>query len=574
LTLGAIAWEAAVSTDAEWRNHGGSFDGSIFHNFPPDVASPSVSDWIARVLLGKPNELMDCEWYEFEDNALLLLKRLAIDGGSKSVGFCAQDQSVRAGAAWLCEFACNHSIEAARVVGADTKETQQGQEENKFGESELERKKREAKVRALERMNAQAARFAQMMQIDAEDSEEEKEPIEVTPRDPLINEEEDQEMQGSRRQSFNRSEASFNSMTSVNSSPSPANTPPHPRESTAEREIPPRLLKNRPVCIICNEDHASIPRDIENGLEDEDGGKRKRSRRRTDRSNALAFVGYSQASTVLKGGGGTPPSGDNLSAMSSVRRFAGVHVALCGHAVHSECCESYLATVLHREERIIGRREEFKCPLCQRLSNCLVPFIDVGADWIDSPLKTARPDEEFMDLDDASDDEILAAIKGTNLKPPLQEFLSTTPWWIARDDASVVWDGQSAFVAAPPMVREGDVPMVRECDVDTGNDSPGDTTSAKPRRRSVRSLRKKELYAAWSAMMKTPRFIRRRQPQKTPSPEASMDNSGNASVPQPSPMVGGASAHILLIEDTSVGETQVWRRFMDLVSGKFRVFAC
>jgi hypothetical protein len=546
LTLGAFAWESATPSD--WRQHGGSYKGSVFYK---NVSQPRTSDWIAKTLLANPAQIMDCNWYQGEEVALLLLKRLSMDGGSKSVGFIAQDQAVRAGAAWLCEFACKHNVDASKLLGANRTEETNGAEDT--GETDMDRKKREAKARAMERMNAQAAQFAAMMNIDTEDSDDEKEPIETTRRDPLIlasQEDEDETDRGGRRlssTSFGGSEASFVSSTSIGSDKSPTRQRVEAKDFN-DKAAPPRLLKSRPVCIICNEDNTNASRDPETGPDDDGSGNRKRSRRRTDRNNALAFVGYAQPSTVLKGGGGTPPSNDDHSSLSSVRRFVGIHVALCGHAVHGECCESYLAMVLHRDDRIVGRREEFKCPLCQRLSNCLVPFIDVGVNWVDPPFgyfeDSNERTEEFMDLDDeASDNDVLTS---SNLS--LHSFLNNTPWWVGRDDKSVVWDGQSAFVAAPSAGREGDG------DNDYGT---ADVSRIKPRRRSVRSLRKKDLYAAWSAMMKTPRFIRRRQ-TRSPS-DSAMDGS----------IVPDMSSNALPMtaaDDNSSGETLVWRRFMDLLS--------
>ena len=95
--------------------------------------------------------------------------------------------------------------------------------------------------------------------------------------------------------------------------------------------------------------YSAAPRNkIESDIRSDDDGSRhrKRSRRRTDISNALAFVGYSQPSTVLKGGGGTPPTSDNHSSLSSLRRFAGVHVALCGHAVHRCVISLYIGVMV------------------------------------------------------------------------------------------------------------------------------------------------------------------------------------------------------------------------------------
>jgi hypothetical protein len=77
---------------------------------------------------------------------------------------------------------------------------------------------------------------------------------------------------------------------------------------------------------------------------------------------------------------------------------------------------------------------------------------------------------------------------------PLHDFLSTTPWWMARHNDTVVWDGQSAFIEKSTVSSLG-----------------GADAAQKPvTKRSGRSLRKKDVYAAWNAMMKTPRFVRRK----------------------------------------------------------------
>ena len=71
----------------------------------------------------------------------------------------------------------------------------------------------------MERMNAQAARFAAMMNIDTEDSEEEKEPIETTKVVPLISASQEEEDEANERRlssaSYVDSEASFMSVTST-----------------------------------------------------------------------------------------------------------------------------------------------------------------------------------------------------------------------------------------------------------------------------------------------------------------------------------------------------------------------
>lgn len=50
---------------------------------------------------------------------------------------------------------------------------------------------------------------------------------------------------------------------------------------------------------------------------------------------ALAFVGYAQASTVAKGGDGVPTQGPSTEV--HMQSHVGVHVTLCGHAIHKNC---------------------------------------------------------------------------------------------------------------------------------------------------------------------------------------------------------------------------------------------
>jgi hypothetical protein len=77
-----------------------------------------------------------------------------------------------------------------------------------------------------------------------------------------------------------------------------------------------------------------------------------------------------------------------------------------------------------------------------------------------------------------------------------------------------------------------------------------------PRRRSVRGLRKKDLYAAWNAMMKTPRFLRKRL-------KTNPDTSSTATLAR-GPDSSGSNLSSSGSEST--GEMNVWRRFMDQVS--------
>lgn len=526
LTLGIYAWSDARREDEQWRSHGGGSPGSIFWDWQRDVA-PVMADWVEAVLLGDPVVITGTEWYRGEENFLLLLRRLATTGG-ESGNFTAQDVCVRAGSAWICEYAAKHSFAAKDLVRPQVKEANAAGK--KMSMAERQRRSRE---KALALMRKAQTNFADLNAEDLREKEEAANESNTrspgdsisTPQRPV------------RAASFGSNYSTTSSIQTTGSElvklPSVVML-----DNNEQLLVPPRLLKERPQCIICSElevDSRSVNR---NDFDDGEG-MRKRSKKRAE--NALGFVGYIQASTVLKGGGGPPP--DLGSPLSPVREFVGSHVALCGHAVHSECCESYLATVSQREDRVIGKRDEFRCPLCQRLSNCLVPFIDVGTDWIEPPssapsasvdsttgVSDGDNDSEKMQLDPPQE------TTGSSL--PLDQHLSSTLWWVSKKTTNIIWDGQSGFV----LKVSGTSPET------TPESSPGKSS----KKRGRRPLTKKDLYAAWNAMMRTPRFVRRRL--RSLSNRTEMFGQEDSSS---QPIDEG---------DESAGETVVWRRFMDQVS--------
>jgi hypothetical protein len=364
LTLGAYAWKDAKPNDKNWREHGGGSVGSIFFNNDDTRSTPTAECWVKEVLLSEPQILLDCDWYEGEETALVLLGRLAISGGTVG-GFVVQDSAIRSGAAWLCEFAVACCHEAGTVIGRAKKDSPDVAALPKNEDSEIDKRKKMAKEKAMANMRAQAAKFASVMDVDLGSEEESDkygdQDMSVsgpstpgTPNRPI------------RKTSFGSSHSAPASYTIGDSESGTLRSFGIGETSVEDSIIPPRLWQSSPRCIICNDEDGVESRLFEKSENDDGEGQRKKSRRRTE--NALGFVGYAQASTVLKGGGGPPPDLD--STYSTVCEFVGTHVALCGHAVHSECCESYLATVSHREDRQIGKRDEFRCPLCRRLSNC------------------------------------------------------------------------------------------------------------------------------------------------------------------------------------------------------------
>jgi hypothetical protein len=535
LTLGVFAWQKSVASDSDWKRKGGGSPGSVFCDWHQEEYSPTAYNWVQRVLLASPNKLTGCDWFEGEETLIDLLRRLA-QSGRGAGEFHAQDRSVRAGAAWICAFAMEVSEEAvSRLRPVESTSTSASTAPSKKTEADARRKM--AKEKAMARMKAQAAKFASMMDVDMDDADDDtpKDASEAstntarTPDRPV------------RASSFGSAGSSASSILTFQSEAGNVLNPEagsHDAIGQEQAVAPPRLLKQRPRCIICNDEESTDMRSIDRSGDNDDGeGQRKRSRRKTE--NALGFVGYIQASTVMKGGGGTPPSlGSSTSAACG---HVGSHVALCGHAVHSECCESYLATVSHREDRAIGKRDDFRCPLCQRLSNCLVPFIDVSVDWIQAPsfLPSTSIKADKVNVSPKSDaedeDEVMEGTPETASPLSLHEYLVSTPWWVARHDNGVKWDGHSAFV---------------DCEASVATEDP---VRSKKRltRRGVRSLTKRDLYAAWNAMMQTPRFVRRRFRARS--------HHADDAFPQESTIV----VHEPL---ESTGESVVWRRFMDQVS--------
>ena len=539
LTLGAYSWledrdVEIASSPEKWIERGGGGRGSVFWQ---SRSPPTPCDWIAKVLLAKPEVLTDNEWYAGEENLFVLLRRLADDGGCVG-SFVAQDQAIRSGAAWICDVATKHSAEAAALLGEnkqagdspqDTKNTEKG------GESELERRKREAKERAMQRMQANAARFAAMMEaVDDESDRDDQDDTKAKAKTPA-----------------SRTESNVSSRSNISSnddSQGDGDVVASPMEVDSNHLADPessgthckRLLQVRPQCIIgskCNNE-----------------------------DSVLAFCGFAQASVVSKGGGGPPTCiTDTGNELSSVSRFVGTHVTLCGHAVHSICCESYLKSVSHREDRLSdrlegGKRGEFRCPLCQRLSNCLVPFIDVGLDWADRPTpgpeiigtdidgneaKLKSTGDEEMDLDATS-------CELTNL--PLHSFLDSSKWWFFRNDPSIIWDGRCSIITTTAV---DDAPASPASDDRRKKLSSG--SLPKKLRRSVRSFGKKDLFSAWGTVFKAPRFGRKRRHSRTGSASIDVESLRDDEI-------AFASKGILRSSSENSSATDVWRKLMDQIA--------
>lgn len=511
LTLGAFAWkEAQRNVKSESF---GDFKGCIFTK----ADELTTEEWIKKSLLENPEIIMDSTWYSGEDCLLLLLQRLTVEGGGREGGFVAQDPALRSGTKYLCEFASSHSEDARKLLSMDGEKDKQRKERNA---EQRKKEAKEARMRAMKKMSLMTTKFLDGLK---EEEEDEKNSIgssisasaSTYPNTDATSDCDTSKLKQKDELDFSDSSGidslSGNSMNVCQSSCSMQAS----CFTTTRRNI--SLLKERPQCIICVDDntatqfpegHMSEDDDTSTAAALEHHSSNKVSSHR--KNNALAFCGFAQASTVLKGGGG--PLGD------SVTRFVGTHVALCGHAVHTSCCDSYLASVAQREsltgigDRLEGgKKGEFRCPLCQRLSNCLVPFIDVGLDWIDTP-SDGKEESKEMEIDD----NVNIISKTTSL----QTFLSTSKWAINKSP------------------------------------SPSRSTSSLSNssfpHKSRRIFSKKDLFAAWNNVMR-PRFRRK---------SSSSSSSNFFPVKSSKQKLKSTSS----TKDTSSGATEVWRRLMDQLS--------
>lgn len=408
LTLGAYAWENSddFEINSDWRIDGGGDTGSVFY-YLTDVPTPQK--WVEMILLATPENVMASDIYRGEENMLLLLRKLAYDGGASQ--FEVEDGSLRCGAAWLCEYAIRHSSEAASLIG--NRGNIGSKESDSSEETDLQRRRREAKERIMKRMQQNMANFASSIDISDHNEHDQNNvfPEYSAPSTPSRSASLHLEMSDDEKYTFKSIESRSETSDSPKSNKNVLDT---------SESFPVRcLLKHRPRCIICSEDAVIAEEADTSSLNVGRASKRK----------VLSFCGYIQASTVLKNGGGSP---DPLKEQSS--NLVGAHITLCGHAIHSSCCELHIRDSTEREERYYDRLEngkwsEFKCPMCRRLSNCLIPFVDVDVDWARLNVPETLPSE----------------IK------TLQDFLSTSKWWTSRNDKSCIWDGRCAFLPLDPV---------------------------------------------------------------------------------------------------------------------------
>jgi hypothetical protein len=440
LTLGAYCWEDK-SDDIEWTKCGGGGVGSVFHG---RISCPGPQDWVKSVMLESPESIMHSDFFSKEDNILILLHRLASKGVGRGGSFVVQDSSLRSGAAWLCKYAARNNQSAADIVeGAVNKVSKNS--------DDLERRKQEAKERALMKMKGFQAKFIDSLLPSGADRSG-SEPTRL-----------DQESFCSEESKTDKNEDACMDSDLENN----------------VKEIRTGLLKERPRCIVCDEDGTSSSQEC---------GKYASG----DHSDALAFCGFAQASMVLKG---------CSKPIQSPPKFSSVHISLCGHAIHSSCCNAYLASTGMRDSLVDpGKDGEFRCPLCKRFSNCLVPFIDIDRCWVESPQNCSDKGKK-SDRGYEGDIFVDEMLKSQNISS-LHNFLSPDNFLIDNS----CWDGRCNF-------HNFECPFT-----DKGGPEEYEPEASKMCRR--RPFGKKDL---WSLVMRSPRK-KKKSPKLTSSVSHDLSN--------------------------------------------------
>eukprot|EP00559_Dactyliosolen_fragilissimus_P000392 CAMPEP_0184873654 /NCGR_PEP_ID=MMETSP0580-20130426/41963_1 /TAXON_ID=1118495 /ORGANISM="Dactyliosolen fragilissimus" /LENGTH=1200 /DNA_ID=CAMNT_0027376583 /DNA_START=107 /DNA_END=3706 /DNA_ORIENTATION=- len=466
LTLGIYDWDSDKSESLDHDSlhcKGGLGIGSIFHLHS---GKASIIDLIDIFLLANPENIMGSDWYKGEDCALILIDRLASNdlevermksSSRKRGGFLVSDDTIRTGAAWIRNIATSCNQRAASLLKEKPKPglIETGKEKLRK-EGDLQRRKREAKERALNDMNAKITLFEKFIKEDKDSDKIEEGRNDVKS---LLEQNRANKSKGTEYSSKinisntgDEHECKYEATTTTSSTDDntetskinisntgdeheckyEATTTTSSTDDNTETYKPPlHIFNSHPQCIICMDDNTPSPI---TGVTV--GGEHSDSEILTD-EKCLSFFGYIQASTVLNGVGDIRHNYNKRSKYKRRRemlkngrndflrigRFVETHVSLCGHAVHNTCYESYMNDPSrNRSEGGISSR----CPLCKRLSNCIVPFVNVPHDWI---LK------QNVDRSVSKEDIV-----------SLHSFLDRSKWWVSHNDKSWMWDNKYTFL--------------------------------------------------------------------------------------------------------------------------------
>ena len=127
----------------------------MFYHPQHSRVAPNAREWVEMALLRNPDRVMMSSWYHGEENALLLLKKVASEAA-------INDSSLKSGAAWLCDFAAKWNSTAATLLGRGLSPMATTGGSVADALDELKKRKALAKARqkqAMERMKAQVSQI-------------------------------------------------------------------------------------------------------------------------------------------------------------------------------------------------------------------------------------------------------------------------------------------------------------------------------------------------------------------------------------------------------------------------------
>lgn len=151
----------------------------------------------------------------------------------------------------------------------------------------------------------------------------------------------------------------------------------------------------------------------------------------TSSGRALVLAAFVQSSSVLSKNRkrylSDPDSYDPMLFPADL--FCAPHCSTCGHVMHSDCWQKFFESVLRKEQRRplrFGRhtsfevdKNEFLCPLCERLSNGVIPLVP--------PLTSLIPENSISCTSKISVDDWVLCMKKIVENFPSEKTTDTPP---------------------------------------------------------------------------------------------------------------------------------------------------
>ncbi|GFO34713.1 E3 ubiquitin-protein ligase ubr2 [Plakobranchus ocellatus] len=157
----------------------------------------------------------------------------------------------------------------------------------------------------------------------------------------------------------------------------------------------------------------------------------------TTSGRAMVLSAFVQQSTVLSQNRDKPPvNGETCNVLFTPADLSrGTHTSSCGHVMHHECWQGFFSNIVNRERRRPMRfrssfsydieRMEYLCPLCEGLSNTVIPIIPPLPSLISDSSKS--PEIHFDDWLDGIVKTVVNSIKEEEDKESKDDLLLFQP---------------------------------------------------------------------------------------------------------------------------------------------------